>query len=126
MTFPLYWHETKTLEEGYYLCAYLNSNFANRRIKDFQSRGSFGARDIHKTIVKLPFPLFNSENPDHQQLAASGQRCAALAMQMVDADPDLDFQPRALGRMRRCLRERLADPLADIDALVEKLMREAA
>lgn len=46
-------------------------------------------------------------------------------MPMIDADPDLDLQPRALGRMRSHLRERLAEPLADIDALVEKLMLEA-
>lgn len=121
-----YWHETRTLEEGHYLCAYLNSNFANQRIKDFQSRGLFGARDIHKTIVKLPFPFFNPQHPDHQQLAASGQQCAALAMPMIDADPDLDLQPRALGRLRSRLREQLAKPLADIDVLVEKLMLEAA
>src|SRR5262249_37089370 len=46
-----YWCEVKSLNEADYLCAYLNSDYANEKIKDFQSRGLFGPRDIHKTIV---------------------------------------------------------------------------
>ena len=54
-----YWCEVNSRLEGDYLCGYLNSGYANDKIKDLQSRGPFGPRDIHTTITKLPFPSFD-------------------------------------------------------------------
>ena len=39
---------TFNLNEAYYLSAILNSTAPNLMMKDFQSRGLFGARDVHK------------------------------------------------------------------------------
>ncbi|MGH8504042.1 MAG: N-6 DNA methylase [Gammaproteobacteria bacterium] len=116
-----YWCQPKSLNEAHYLCAFLNSGYANLQIKEFQSRGLFGARDIHKTIVKLPFPRFKAKDEDHARLAALGQKCAKLASRIVDGDPELDLEPRALGRLRSYIRQQLEIEISEIDGLVEKL-----
>ena len=74
-----YWCEAKSESEAHFICAYLNSGYANEKIKDFQSRGLFGPRDIHKTIVKLPFPRFDPKNELHKSLAKLGSKCATRA-----------------------------------------------
>lgn len=116
-----YWCSTSSLSEAHYLCSYLNSGYANEKIKDFQSRGLFGPRDIHKTIVKLPFPRFDGSNEDHKSLAKLGANCAAAAQKMLNGDKKRDFDSHALGRMRTKIREHLEDELNEIDVLVEKL-----
>jgi hypothetical protein len=116
-----YWCEVQTKEEAHYLCAYLNSGYANEKIKDFQSRGLFGPRDIHKTIVKLPFPRFDSKNDDHQKLARLGMQCADRIQTLLSRRKDLDLGARGLGRLRTNIREYLDDELMEIDVLVEKL-----
>jgi hypothetical protein len=45
-----YWCECGEAE-AHYLAAYINSGYANAMIKEFQSRGLFGPRHIHKLIV---------------------------------------------------------------------------
>lgn len=100
-----YWYQPSSLNEAHYLAAFLNSGYANLTIKEFQSRGLFGARDIHKTIVKLPFPKFKSNNKDHAKLAKLAEKCASLALRIVGNDPEIDLQPRALGRLRSHIRQ---------------------
>lgn len=116
-----YWCEAKSEGEAHYVCAYLNSGYANAKIKDFQSRGLFGPRDIHKTIVKLPFPKYDPKVDAHQRLSALGQKCAARADKLLDSGKNLDLGAHALGRIRTRIREYLEDELSEIDILVEQL-----
>src|SRR5205823_1599089 len=83
--YDTYWCEVDSLEEGYYLCAFLNSGYANRQIKDFQARGLFGPRHVTKTIVGLPFPRFSLRNADHQLLGDLGNKCAVKASKIISA-----------------------------------------
>ncbi len=116
-----YWCECKTEAEAQYLSAYINSDYANEKIKEFQSRGLFGPRDIHKLIVKLPFPKFDKDNPDHVALSALGRKCAGLTADFVKATNVENLQARALGTVRARLKEQLAAELEEIDPIVEKL-----
>lgn len=116
-----YWCQTRSKDEAYYLCSYLNSGFANERIKDFQSRGLFGPRDIHKTIVKLPFPRFDAKLELHKGLARLGTECSARVEKVLGTSDDLEMDARALGRMRSKVREYLDDQLTEIDVIVEQL-----
>lgn len=116
-----YWCEASTKAEAHYLCAYLNSGYANKQIKEFQSRGLFGPRDIHKTIVKLPFPRFDTKIYDHKHLASLGEKCATKVLNLLCNDSTLDLQARVLGRLRTRIRHELADELDEIDIIVEKL-----
>jgi hypothetical protein len=116
-----YWSQVASLEEGNYLCAFLNSGYANDKIKDFQSRGLFGPRDIHKTIVKLPFPHFDGRIEEHRALACLSQKCADAAGRLLAREGVQDLDARTLGRMRTKLREYLDEELSSIDQLVEQL-----
>jgi hypothetical protein len=116
-----YWCECRSEAEAHYLSAYINSGYANEKIKEFQSRGLFGPRDIHKLIVKLPFPKFEKDDPDHAALAALGRKCAGLAADFVEAVKVDDLQARALGTVRARLKEQLATEFEEIDPIVEKL-----
>ena len=116
-----YWCEMKTEEEAHYVCAYINSGYANRKIKDFQSRGLFGPRDIHKTIVKLPFPKFKLGDAEHVALAELGKVCAKLAKTFLALSNADDLKARALGRLRAKVRDHLANQLEQIDVIVEVL-----
>ena len=116
-----YWCECSSEVEAYYLAAYINSDYANQKIKDFQSLGLFGPRDVHKLIVKLPFPKYDKGNPDHQALSAFGKACAKLAANFVrEVDVD-DLQARALGSIRKRLKDQMSSEIEQIDLLVEKL-----
>lgn len=121
-----YWCEVQTLQEAHYLTAFINSGYANTVIKEFQSRGLFGPRDIHKTIVKVPFPRFKASESDHVKLAGLGQACAASAEKLVKSENADDLQPRALGRIRSYIRREISQEMNEIDLLVERLSRNQA
>lgn len=116
-----YWCECNTEAEGHYISAYINSGFANSKIKEFQSRGLFGPRDIHKLIVKLPFPKFQKGNPDHDALSLLGKQCADEALAFTQGVSLGELHPRALGTARTQLKQRLSRQLGEIDAIVETL-----
>jgi hypothetical protein len=115
-----YWCECGEVE-AHYLAAYLNSGYANAMIKEFQSRGLFGPRDIHKLIVKLPFPKFQKGVATHDALSELGRVCAKLASNYVRSIGGQDLEARALGRARATLRDQLEPQLEEIDTLVETL-----
>lgn len=116
-----YWCECRTEAEAHYLSAYINSDYANEQIKEFQSRGLFGPRDIHKLIVKLPFPKFDKDDADHLALSALGRECAGLTANFVKGTNVENLQARALGTVRARLKEQLSAELKKIDPLVQKL-----
>lgn len=118
-----YWCEVRTQKEAFYLASFINSGYANRAIKQFQSRGLFGPRDIHKTIVKVPFPRFKIGDPDHDELARLGQICATSSDKVILGEGGTDLEPRVLGRLRSKIRNDIATELDAIDVIVEKLSR---
>jgi N-6 DNA Methylase len=116
-----YWCECTSEAEAHFVAAYVNSNYANEKIKEFQSRGLFGPRDIHKLVVKLPFPKFDKSEPKHEALSALGKRCAVLAGTFVRNTNVADLQARALGSIRSRLKDQLESELGQIDTLVAEL-----
>ena len=116
-----YWLAVKSEAEAYYLAAFLNANEPNRMIKDFQSRGLFGARDIHKLILDVPLPLFDAKDEDHAALSELGREAAQKARVWADHLPLADERPN-LGQLRLNLREHLAPELDRIDKLLRKIV----
>jgi type I restriction-modification system DNA methylase subunit len=57
VTYVFYTHSTA---EAYYLAAIFNSSVPNEKMKDFQARGLFGARHVHKKILDVYFPASTS------------------------------------------------------------------
>jgi hypothetical protein len=116
-----YWCECNSEAEAHFLAAYVNSNFANDKIKEFQSRGLFGPRDIHKLVVKLSFPKFQKGEARHEELSILGSKCASLALNFVRNAKVDDLEARALGAVRARLKEQLNTELEQIDDLVAAL-----
>ena len=74
----LYWAATGN-REAQYLTAVLNSEAARSRVAAMQARGQWGARHFDKLMFELPIPLFNVNDPLHQELAAATTRAAQVA-----------------------------------------------
>ena len=118
---------TSDLYEAYYLAAILNSAAPNKMMKDFQSRGLYGARDVHKKILDIYWPLFESNNDLHMNLARLSENAHVKASEFLALDPARqNLTPRHLGRLRLEIKQHLKNELREIDALVETLIGAAA
>jgi methylase of polypeptide subunit release factors len=65
----LYWAKVDTEDEAVYLTGLLNSDAINSVIREFQPRGQFGERHIHKLPLGVT-PPFSASNPAHADLVS--------------------------------------------------------
>jgi hypothetical protein len=114
----LYWISCLNSSEAHYLTAILNSSEPNRLIKPFQSMGLMGERHIHKKVLDLPIPRYNSRNEIHRALSALGARAQKQAYGFIRNTP----LPSSLARQRAIIRENLEEILSDIDDIVHDLL----
>jgi len=119
-----YVYYTDKEQEAHYLATILNSSIPNKQIKDFQARGLFGPRSIHKKILDIYFPKFKDSDKQHLRLAELGKRCAAKAKAFVADNPQRnDLSAHSLGKLRLEIKKHLSPELAEIDSIAEKIMR---
>ncbi len=111
----------KSDKEARFVECYLNSGFANGKIKEFQARGLFGPRHVHKKILELSWPQFSQNRPSHRRLVALGQSAAKVVQGILGSQQDLELDPRTLGRLRTSIRKEIAGIMGEIDALVEAI-----
>ena len=121
-----YWYATNNLSEAHYLAAFLNSHIANKKIKQFQPRGLFGPRSIHKKILQLPLPQYDGKNAAHKRLATLGGQCAKAAQKIaavhLDEGDVNDMGPHQLGRVRNDVRNALTERLVQIDKILAGIL----
>lgn len=118
-----YGYSTKDKQEALYLSAILNSETPNLKIKDFQTRGLFGPRDIHKKILDVFFPRFDANNPSHTTLANLSQKAHEKADQFIKQLPvNETFEGTKLGRLRLDLKKHLGTELKEIDHFVRQII----
>ncbi len=114
----LYWSSVKTIAEGDYLCAILNSETARAAAEHWQSEGQWGKRDFDKAVFNLPIPLFDAFNPLHTALAKAAAKSEKLAAR-VELKAGEHF-PRTRKRIRQAL---IANGVAlEIEELVAQLI----
>jgi len=119
-----YWIGTNNLEEAYYITAILNSGVPNLLMKDFQSKGLFGARDVHKKILDIYFPKFDEKNINHKQLSALSEVAHNKASQYLnDNPPQQELSAMHLGRLRVNIKKYLAKEMIEIDKIVKKVIK---
>ncbi|MBS1809920.1 MAG: SAM-dependent DNA methyltransferase [Acidobacteria bacterium] len=115
--------ETFNQQEAYYLTAILNSSAPNEMMKDFQSRGLFGARDIHKKILDVYFPRFDPANEVHLRLAQLSETAHQQAAQYLRTNPPAgDLTPGRLGRLRVEIKNQMTVEMQEIDDLVREII----
>jgi SAM-dependent methyltransferase len=78
-----YWWATDDEMEAHYLCAWLNSPAVDKAIKWRQSRGLFGARDIHKLPLELPLPEYDGKDARHRRLAELAEEARAVVAEIL-------------------------------------------
>jgi SAM-dependent methyltransferase len=117
-----YWYATNEINEAYYLVAYLNANYPNAKIKDFQAKGLFGARHVHKKILAIPFPKFNDKKSLHVKLAEEGKKCCEKVKEYAKSIRNLPDQYE-LGKIRLNIRKSLENELNAIDELLKKIIQ---
>lgn len=114
---------TKNLNEGYYLTAILNSTTPNLLMKDFQTKGLFGARDIHKRILDIYFPKFDDDNPKHVKIAElSCNAHSTIATYLMSIDETKKIEGLQLGKIRLDIKKHLAREMKEIDRIVKQII----
>jgi len=118
-----YAFETDNLHEGYYLVSILNSAIPNALMKDFQSRGLWGARDVHKKILDIYFPKYNEEDETHKRLADISKAAHQKgALYLATNPPKEELTATRLGRLRVEIKKHLSPDMKEIDKIVKKLI----
>lgn len=119
--FSMYVCFVDTADEARYIECYLNSGYINHLIKEFQTTGHFGERDVTKKILEFPWPSYSADNGYHLRLAQLGHAAAAQVAAQLGQTEGLELDPRSLGRERSRLRVAIAPLLKAISALVEAI-----
>ncbi|MFX1537406.1 MAG: hypothetical protein ACFFDI_24630 [Promethearchaeota archaeon] len=115
-----YWFETDNENEAHYICAVLNSPIVDQLIKPVQSRGLWGARDIHKRPLSIPFPIYNGKNKDHQDLARLAKTCSKIVQ---NNQFGLINHSLSTGKRRIFTRKLLTSELQEIDSIIKRILR---
>ncbi|MGE0083394.1 MAG: N-6 DNA methylase [Desulfococcaceae bacterium] len=115
---------TANLEEAYWLAAILNSTAPNLMMKDFQSKGLFGARDVCKKILDIYWPKFDGKNKIHQQLAELGRKAHDSVSEFLKTsiNPEHKIEGIHLGKLRLEIKAHLHKEMKEIDTLVKQIM----
>jgi hypothetical protein len=118
-----YVYHTNDINEAYYLSAIFNSTAPNERMKDFQARGLFGARHVHKKILDIYYPVYDVNNKTHIRLAALSEVCHQKAKKYLqDNVPKQQVSGILLGNLRLTIKKHLAAEMVEIDKLVGKII----
>jgi hypothetical protein len=120
VTYVLY---TDDAREANYLVGILNSTVPNELMKDFQAKGLFGARHVHKKILDVYYPKFDEKNETHLKLAELGELANMKAKEYLSQNPpQQELSAIHLGKLRVAIKKHLSKEMAEIDKIVKKLI----
>jgi len=114
-----YFFETEDREEAEYLTGVLNSPAVDALVKPMQARGLWGPRDITKKVWELPIPQFDAKNRRHVRMTEITRTGAKRVTEML---PQL-MGEASIGRARTAVRQALKEELAEIDSIVNELLK---
>lgn len=109
------------IAEAYYVAAFLNSQYANIRIKDFQATGLFGPRHVQKKILDVPLPKYKASESLHSRLSALGQSCTQNIMAWLKSE-NIAENDYNIGRLRIESKKQIAAELKEIDEVLKEML----
>ncbi|MBS1924704.1 MAG: SAM-dependent DNA methyltransferase [Bacteroidetes bacterium] len=114
---------TNNLKEAYYLTAILNSTTPNLMMKDFQTKGLFGARDVHKRILDIYYPKFDDKDEKHLSIAELSKTAhETVAAFLKTIDKTKKVEGLQLGKIRLDIKKHLTKEMKEIDKLVKQII----
>lgn len=114
---------TFNINEAYYLSAILNSTAPNLMMKDFQSKGLFGARDVHKKILDIYYPKYDEKELRHTRIAEISKDSHYRAMSFLERiNSNQVIEGIQLGRIRLQIKNHLSKEIKEIDNLVKQII----
>ncbi len=120
----LYYFSLNSIEEAHYLNSILNSAIPNKLMKDFQSTGLFGTRNIHRKILDISFSLFDTRNEFHIRLNELSKICSGKVDEyLLNNIPEYQLTAYHLGRLRVEIKKHLNEEIKEIDKIVEQLIK---
>ena len=121
--YKTYWIATRSATEAYYLTAILNSPTPNLMMKDFQSRGLFGARDVSKKILDIYYPKFDEKDERHLRIAELSKAAhETVSIFLKGINPDKKVEGIHLGKIRLDIKSHLTKEMKEIDKLVKQII----
>jgi hypothetical protein len=117
-----YVYYTNNLDEAYYLTSILNSSVPNLLMKDFQAKGLFGARHVHKRILDIYYPKFDRKNELHNVLSQLSKAAHKKTKKYLLDNPPQQLTAIHLGNLRTNIKKHLTTELLEIDTLVKKII----
>ncbi len=118
-----YVYYTHDIDEAYYLVSILNSAAPNELMKDFQAKGLFGPRHVHKKILDIYYPKYDPATKVHKKLALLGKQAHEKTAQFLkDNTPDQPLTSHKLGKLRSAINKHLSGELVAINELVLKIL----
>lgn len=94
------WAAIRDEDEGRFLCAILNSPLTTEAATPFMTSGKGGGRHIGKSLWNVPVPLFDADEPGHQEIARLGREAEEMVC-------DLELPDQVHGRLRGIVRAEL-------------------
>lgn len=118
-----YWCSVNTRAEADFVCAFLNSRISNQKIKEFQTRGLMGPRDVHKVILSLPWPRYRAKDPVHSRIAEIGKLCANISREISlrEGFANERLGTNSLGKARSLILSEMEEQLDELDRLIESI-----
>jgi hypothetical protein len=116
---------TSSEYEAYYLTAILNSSLPNLMMKDFQTKGLFGARDVHKKILDIYYPKFDENDKAHIRIAELGKEAHEKTAEYLNKNvPREELTAMRLGKLRTDIKKHLVNEMKEIDKIVKGLIQQ--
>lgn len=109
--------ESDDEDEVHYLCSILNSNILSEKVQKLQTRGSWGARDIHRRPLLFNIPSYREADWDHKRLAEISKGLHKIVPKIKKMG-----NKRGIGVQRRKIQEIAYNELKEIDGLVKKIL----
>ncbi len=92
-------------------------------MKDFQSKGLFGARHVHKKILDVYFPEYDEREATHRRLAQLGKLAhEKTAKYLKENPPQGELTATRLGRLRLQVKDNLKEEMKEINKIVKQLI----
>jgi len=109
--------ESDNEDEVHYLCSILNSTVLSKKVHDLQTRGLWGARDIHRRPLWFNILSYQEADGDHKRLGEISRGLHKTVPKIRKLG-----NKKGISAQRRKIQEIAYKELKEIDELVKKIL----